>query len=203
MWKTSFLKDKLPIQVRLFFGKALLFFIIWKIAYTFFLFDSQIVDSFLTEHIGNTSAFVLNNSGFLSGFTSIIEKYDEVYDGGILHNRISAIYHNNYKVLHIANACNGLELIVLYIGFIVCMPSSFVRKIKYIILGIIALDLINVIRIVGLIYLREYFEAYFNFAHHFLFKAVIYLSTFIMWRFFSRKIDFNKYIVSQKTESLH
>ena len=192
MWKANFLQDKLPIQVRLFFGKALLFFIAWKIAYTFFLFDSQIVDSFLTEHIGNASTFVLNNSGFLSGFTSVIEKYDEVYAGKILNNKISAIYHYDYKVIHIANACNGLELLMLYIGYIICMPSSFTRKLKYVILGVITLDLVNVIRIVGLIYLREYFEAYFDFAHHYLFKAVIYLSTFLIWRFYSRKISFTK-----------
>lgn len=185
------IKNNIPLPIRLFLGKALLFFILWKVIYSFFLFDSQLLDKVLTKHVGDASAFVLNNSGFMSGFTSVTENFDSTYAGEDLNNQISAIYHNGYKVLHIANVCNGLELIVLYIGFIVCMPSSFKRKTLYIIIGVLILDLINIFRCVGLIYLSEYFEAYFDFAHHYLFKAIVYLCTFLMWIKFSRKITLN------------
>jgi len=188
----NFPKHKIPLPVRLFLGKALLFFIVWKIAYTFFLFDSQLLDKILTTHVGNASAFILNNSGFMSGFSSITETYDEFYGDEILNNSASTIYHNGNKILHIANVCNGLELIVLYIGFIVCMPATIKRKLLYIVIGVLLLDLINIFRCVGLIYLREYFDAYFDFAHHYLFKAIIYISTFIIWIRFSRKINLNE-----------
>ncbi len=191
MEKINSIKNNIPLPIRLFLGKALLFFIVWKVIYTFFLFDSQLFDKALTKHVGDASAFVLNNSGFMSGFTSEIEKFDSVFAGENLNNQVSAIYHNGEKVLHIANVCNGLELIVLYIGFIVCMPSSFKRKSLYIFFGVLILDLINIFRCVGLIYLSEYFEAYFDFAHHYLFKAIVYLATFLLWIKFSRKISLN------------
>ena len=192
MGKINSILNNIPLPIRLFLGKALLFFVVWKVIYTFFLFDSQLFDKVLTKHVGDTSAFVLNNSGLMSGFTSEIEKYDSVFNGEKLNNQVSAIYHHGEKVLHIANVCNGLELIVLYIGFIVCMPSSFKRKLLYIIFGVIILDLINIFRCVGLIYLSEYFEAYFDFAHHYLFKAIVYLATFLLWVKFSRKISLNE-----------
>ena len=183
MGKLSSLFKEIPIHIRLFLGKALLFFIAWKIAYTFFI-DPSLLDYPLTEHVSDASVFLLNNSGYLSDFTSeriIIENGDTVYES-------SQIWHNDYVVLYIADVCNGLELMVLYIGFIVCMPSSFWRKLKYIIIGVVIIDIINILRCCGLIYLREYFHQYFEFAHHYLFKIIVYGCTFIMWIIFSRKI---------------
>ena len=189
MIKVNSLKNNIPLPIRLFLGKALLFFILWKIVYGFFFFDSQLLDQPLTSHIGKTATQILNSLGQMSGFTAENESYNGVFAGETLNNNVSAIYHNDTKVLHIANVCNGLELIVLYIGFIICMPSSIMRKIKYIVIGVLLLDFTNIIRCVGLIYLREYFEAYFQFAHHYLFKMMVYLATFLMWITYCRKIQ--------------
>lgn len=179
------LKKDIPLPIRLFLGKALLFFIVWKIVYSFFLYDSKFLDYPLTTHVAEASTVFLNNSIFLSGFTTqrvFIEDDSLIIEA-------SEIYHNDKLVLFIADACNGLELMVLYIGFIVCMPSKFWRKVIYILLGVIFIDIINILRCSGLIYLREYFHAYFDFAHHYLFKAVVYAATFLMWMVYSRKIS--------------
>ncbi|GGK33457.1 hypothetical protein GCM10007962_29870 [Yeosuana aromativorans] len=187
--KFDSLKNEIPLPIRLFLGKALLFFIVWEIIYGVFLLDSNAINTFLTNHVGVSSTIVLNYLSPMSGFTAKEEIYHETLAGEKLENKSSAIYHNNSRVLHIADACNGLELMVLYIGFIVCMPSKFWRKIKYIILGLILLDIVNILRCVGLIYLREYFHAYFQFAHHYLFKMIVYTATFLIWVYFSRKIN--------------
>ncbi|WP_158848422.1 exosortase/archaeosortase family protein [Algibacter sp. L1A34] len=182
----SILKD-IPLPIRLFLGKALLLFIIWKVIYSGFMYDSQYLDHPLTTHVAEASASLLNNIG-MSGFTSKREKTTIVFEGAGTISHLSAIYHDDYKTLNIANACNGLEIFVLYIGFIICMPSTFWRKTKYIVLGILILDAINILRCVGLIYLIEYFEVYFDFAHHYLFKAMVYTTTLIIWGYFARKI---------------
>ncbi|WP_445738102.1 hypothetical protein [Mariniflexile sp.] len=182
------LKNDIPVPIRLFLGKALLFFILWKIVYGISLLSSNTVDNVLTNHVGTSSVWVLNNFTALSGFTAKEEIYQEVLGNRTIEHLSSAIYHNNYKVLNIAQACNGLELLVLYIGFIVCMPSKIVRKILYIVIGVVLLDIINIMRCVGLIYLREYFHAYFEVAHHYVFKIMIYTATFLIWVVFSRKI---------------
>ncbi|MEP5341883.1 MAG: archaeosortase/exosortase family protein [Algibacter sp.] len=183
------LKNDIPLPIRLFLGKALLLFVIWKIIYIGFLFDSKYLDHALTTHVGDFSSKVINSLGSMSGFEAKREATSYIYEGGKVDREISAIYHNDYVVLFIANVCNGLELMILYAGFIVCMPSSFWRKVRYVILGIIILDIINIIRCVGLIYLIEYYEVYFDFAHHYLFNAMVYTGTFIMWVFYCRKIN--------------
>lgn len=186
------LKNDIPKPIRLFLGKAFLLFIVWKIIYNIFLYDSRYLDHPLTTNVADVSVYVLNNLGDMSGFTSVrkIDKYP--FQGTKAEYEISAIYHHDNVILHIANVCNGLELMVLYVGFIICMPALFWRKIKYIILGLITLHLINIIRCVGLIYLREYYHQYFDFAHHYLFNAMVYTGTLLIWMLFSRKINLKK-----------
>ena len=187
--KYSSLKNEIPLPIRLFLGKALLFFVVWQIVYGFSLFKIKAVDDSLTTHVGMASVYVLNNFTTMSGFTEKKEIYSETLGGETTQYLSAAIYHNNRKVLNIAKACNGLELMVLFVGFIVCMPSKFWRKAKYIVLGLLLLDAVNILRCVGLIYLMEYFHAYFQFAHHYLFKMIVYTVTFLIWVYFSRKIN--------------
>lgn len=183
----SFLKD-IPKPIRLFLGKALLLFIVWKIIYTFFLLDSKLLDYPLTTHVADASVLVLNNIGF-SGFTA---ERDVVEEDGVLVESDSGvlIVRNNEVSLFIADVCNALELFVLYIGFIICMPSSFWRKVKYIVLGVIIIDIVNILRCCGLIYINETSTEYFEFAHHYVFKIVVYGTTFLMWIVYSRKLSF-------------
>ncbi|MCB4798122.1 archaeosortase/exosortase family protein [Neotamlana laminarinivorans] len=153
--------------------------------------DSKILDHPLTTHVGKASAYLLNNFSPMSGFRSERKLSTYLVDGELEVREIaSQIFHNDTLVLYIADNCNALELFILYIGFIICMPSKFWRKVIYIVLGVILIDLINIFRCMGLIYLREYYHAYFDFAHHFLFKAIVYTFTLLIWMRFSRNINF-------------
>lgn len=188
MIKLKALIHDIPVPIRLFLGKALLFFVTWKIIYGVFLYDSKVIDHPLTIHIGDASVHLLNSMSSMSGYTSIREIKNSTYDGEVTTQEASKIYHNGKAIVYIIDRCNGLELIVLYIGFIVCMPSNFWRKVRYIILGVIVLDITNILRCAGLIYLQEYFLAYFEFIHLYLLKASMYTITFLIWMLFSRKI---------------
>ena len=120
-----------------------------------FLLDSKILDYPLAIHVGEASTELLNRFSYMSVFKEVREAETALYEGEYTTKDASQIYHNGKSVLHIADVCNGSEIIVLYIGFIVCMPSKFWRKILYIICGAILFDFVNITRCVGLIYLRQ------------------------------------------------
>ena len=151
--------------------------------------ESNILDYPLTTHVGEASTEILNRFSSMSGFEAVRQVKTTLSNGVYVAEEASLIYHNKKPVLFIADVCNGLELIVLYIGFIVCMPSAFMRKLLYIIIGVLLLDFVNIARCIGLIYLREYFEFYFDFAHKYLFKISVYGVTFLLWMRFARKIN--------------
>ena len=95
--------------------------------------------------------------------------------------------HQGKDILLIADGCNGLELIVLYIGFIICFPSSILKKIIFILLGIGIIDLSNIIRCGGLVFLKRYYGyELFQFAHHYGFKITLYSIIFMMWVLFTK-----------------
>jgi len=195
MKKLNSLKSEIPLPIRLFLGKALLVFVVWQIIYLGFFKYSKELDHPLTTHVAKASTFILNNLTPMSGFSTSRVDTSWINEGEYLFEEASQIHHNNKLVLFIADSCNGLELIVLYIGFIICMPSKFYRKILYIVIGVVLLDIINIFRCVGLIYLREYLQAYFQFAHKYLFKITVYAATFLIWRFYARKINLKNEIV--------
>jgi exosortase/archaeosortase family protein len=142
----------------------------------------------MTTHVGLASTELLNTIGSLSGYESLRELKSESSDGSVISEEISQIYHNEKRILYVEDGCNGLELIVLYIGFIICMPSNIWRKILFIIAGVIILHWANIIRSSILIYIREYHESYFDFTHTYFFKIVLYAITFALWMLFARKI---------------
>ena len=189
MNKIKSFKNDIPLPIRLFLGKALLFFVVWRVVYSVLLVDAKFIDHKLTIHVSEASTYLLNNLGFMNGFTTDRRLVKSIYEGETINHESSIIYHNDKRVLYIADACNGLQLMVLYMGFIICMPSKFWRKVLYVVLGVLVLDFINIVRCTGLIYLREYFHAYFDFAHHYLFKAMVYMATFLIWRLYARKIQ--------------
>jgi exosortase/archaeosortase family protein len=189
--KLKSLLSDIPLPIRLFLGKALLFFVVWKIIYIGFLLDSKVLDHPLTTHVGDASVKVLNEWSSMSNFKSVREESTTVYEGEYTTGLVSQIYHNGKKVLSIADLCNGLELIVLYIGFIICMPSSFWRKVRYIIIGAILLDVVNIGRCIALIHLREYYHYYFDIAHKYIFNVTVYSVTFLIWIVYTRKIHLN------------
>lgn len=191
MIKLKTLLSDIPTPIRLFLGKALLFFVVWKIVYIGFLLESKVLDHALTTHIGDACVEILNNWTSMSGFRAVRESKTSIYEGESTTEIASLILHNDKRVLYIADLCNGLELIALYIGFTVCMPSSFWRKVRYIIIGVIILDLVNISRCIGLIYLQEYYEYYFDIAHKYIFNVTVYSVTFLLWVIYTRKIRLN------------
>ncbi len=97
------------------------------------------------------------------------------------------INYNNYNELFISNRCLGLELMFTYSAFIIAFWGPWKQKLWYIPLGIIVINFLNVLRVIGLVFTIIYAPKYMNFNHHLLFTYIIYLFTFIMWVYWIRK----------------
>ena len=182
---------QVPKPVRKFLWLAAILFVAWKAVYLLFLQPGRILDKPLTYVIGKCTAGTLalfNPSGdyhakpamHLKGF------------GNEGLEPVMAISSGQNNLLDIADVCNGLELLVLYAGLILCLPAARNRKIAYIIGGILAIEIINVIRCVGLVLVYVHKPGWLDFSHHYLFTFVVYAFIFWLWYLFSRDPDFAK-----------
>ena len=83
--------------------------------------------------------------------------------------------------LWVGDNCNGMTMFGLFAGFIVAYKGSWKVKIPYIILGIICIQLLNVLRFVGLAILDVHSRAWTEFNHTYTFTIIIYAFIFMLW----------------------
>jgi exosortase/archaeosortase family protein len=170
----------LPKNIRTFFLRALVTFIAWKCIYFLILYPIRIPDLQLTRATAISTTFIYNQV-FQTSKTKVILEPDQ-------GSKKAVIYVNDQRGIGIADACNGLELYVLYLGFIFCLPAPTKRKISFALVGITGIYILNSFRCFGLTYLFLNRYPFANFAHHYLFKMVIYIGIFFTWVVYSKRI---------------
>ena len=179
--------DQIPSSVKSFLLKGLLLFVGWKLIYLLLLLPSRTLDKPLTGFTAISAAKALNFLSHTSNYTTQdeIDEYDA--DGYHETQYVTSIFFKGEKALSVADACNALELLVLYTGFIICFPAGLKRKISFTITGIILICLVNILRCAGLAWIFIYYPAYGDFSHHYVFTFIVYLCIFLLWFWFSKK----------------
>jgi exosortase/archaeosortase family protein len=93
----------------------------------------------------------------------------------------TTIFADGMKLIGIADGCNGLSLFILFIGFLIAYPASLWLKIRYGFLGLILIVLVNILRCTGLAMFAYFNPKVLFFAHHYLFKVMVYGIVFFLW----------------------
>lgn len=88
--------------------------------------------------------------------------------------------------------CVGRNVMLTFVGFIIIWPEKFIKRILFIIVGICAIILFNVLRISGLMFTLKFFPDWFDFTHNYLFKYSLYLAVFGLWVVWFKTIGKNK-----------
>ncbi len=175
----------------------LLRFLLLFIGFEAFLHTSEenfvLLNRPLTKFIAQQSTNLLEVIHPNDRFTYKLNLSTDWLDDELKLNYNQIVSRNNQPILLIADPCNGLELYALYLGFILAIPlGTFRLRLLFILLGTPFLVFANILRCMALIELQIALNQYFDFYHHFLFKAMMYGTIFCMWAV---------YIKFQKLES--
>jgi exosortase H (IPTLxxWG-CTERM-specific) len=90
---------------------------------------------------------------------------------------------NNFAV-SIEPGCNGVEAMIVLLAAIIAFPAPIVYKIKGLIIGFFAIQGINLIRVISLFYLGQWSQELFDWAHLYIWQALIMLDAllvFLIW----------------------
>ena len=168
--------QEIPASVRKFLITSLILFSIWKVTYHLYLKPTRLIDIPLTVQTAKNTqqllAIIYPNFNFTIEQKMPKEKIDffGVY-----------IMKDSKRIVGIFDPCNALEVFVIYIGFIICLPSNFKRMALYIFIGILSLYGLNILRCSVLGILNFNRSNYVDFAHHYLFTMVVYVGIFLGW----------------------
>jgi exosortase/archaeosortase family protein len=101
-----------------------------------------------------------------------------------LHSEIltnNRLWVHGYVILGVGNYCLAIQLWLFFAALIFSYPGKFMNKVWYTIVGILSINVLNVLRLIAVCYAAHYYPEYIQFNHDYVFNVIIYIFTFIMW----------------------
>ena len=77
--------------------------------------------------------------------------------------------------------CNGIEACIVLFAAIMAFPASWRHKLVGLVAGFVAVQALNVVRVISLFYLGQWDMDVFDFAHEYLWQALIMLDVLVVW----------------------
>lgn len=87
----------------------------------------------------------------------------------------------NGFAVSIEAGCNGIEAAIVLIAAMLAFPAPWKHRIVGILVGLFAVQSLNIVRVISLFYLGQWNMDAFNWAHLYLWQALIMLDVLIVW----------------------
>ena len=87
----------------------------------------------------------------------------------------------NGFAVSIEAGCNGVEATIVLLAAILAFPAPWTRKLIGLAIGIVAVQGLNVVRVVSLFYLGQWDREWFEWAHLYVWQSLIMLDVLIVW----------------------
>nr|CAA6828721.1 MAG: FIG00582085: hypothetical protein [uncultured Thiotrichaceae bacterium] len=147
----------------------LLFFIAQAV-----LFGVEILQPVQQAVILPWTSLLADVSGWLMSF----------FDGDVrTYGKVIRSQSNGFGV-SIEPGCNGVEAMIVLLAAILAFPAPWAHKLKGLFWGFVAIQGMNLLRIISLFYLGQWSTELFDWAHLYIWQALIMLDAlvvFLIW----------------------
>jgi exosortase family protein XrtF len=152
-----------------FLASAFVLLIVWVLATTFFPVAINTIHYYIIVPQADISAMVLRWFGYI---------VDQDY---MVNGCEARLAFAGTGAICIGTGCSGLELFVLFLGFIMLMPGRLKDKMWFIPLGLLAILVLNIIRIILLSVIYYHWPQHLDFNHKYTFVIIVYGAIFGLW----------------------
>ena len=94
----------------------------------------------------------------------------------------------NGFALSVRSGCNGVEAAMILIAAMLAFPAPWKHRVIGIVAGLFAVQSLNIIRVISLFYLGQWNMTAFDWAHLYLWPALIMLDVLIVWMIWIRTL---------------
>jgi exosortase H (IPTLxxWG-CTERM-specific) len=101
----------------------------------------------------------------------------------IAYGKILQSTSNNFAI-SIERGCNGVEAVIILVSAMLAFPAPWKNRLIGIGLGFVAIQALNLVRIISLFYLGQWNRVWFDWFHLYLWQALIVLDAlvaFLIW----------------------
>ena len=95
---------------------------------------------------------------------------------------------SNGFAVSIEAGCNGVEATIVLVAAILAFPASWKHKAIGLVAGIVAVQALNIVRVISLFYLGQWNFNAFEWAHLYVWQALIMLDVLIVWLIWVRTL---------------
>lgn len=162
---------KLNKFIVLFFVKAFVLYLVWYFVYEQWLMKVGWLDDIIINNLVDSSLLVLKVLGYPT-----------------------FVYHHTFGIdgsngVFIGIACNGIELMALFAGFVLIFKGNWKHKLWYIPLGLLIIHILNITRVVALTMIAKYAPETIDFNHKYTFTLLLYVFVFLGWILWVKKFS--------------
>jgi exosortase H (IPTLxxWG-CTERM-specific) len=112
----------------------------------------------------------------------------QLFDGTARAEGIVLRSLSNGFAVSIERGCNGVEATLVLLAAILAFPAPWRNKAIGLAVGVLAVQGLNVVRIISLFYLGQWNERVFEWAHLYLWQALIMLDVLVVWLLWVRTL---------------
>jgi exosortase H (IPTLxxWG-CTERM-specific) len=94
----------------------------------------------------------------------------------------------NGFAVSIEAGCNGVEATIVLVAAILAFPAPWKHKLAGLAAGIVAVQGLNVVRVISLFYLGQWNRDWFEWAHLYVWQALIMLDVLVVWLIWVRTL---------------
>ena len=129
----------------------------------------------------------------ITPFTSLLAHLSAVlilpFDNSVIaYGKVLQFKDSGFAV-SIEAGCNGVEATIVLIAAICAFPASWRARLIAISLGFLAIQVLNIVRIISLFYLGNWNLEYFSWIHLYLWPALIMLDVLVVFIVYLRYLS--------------
>jgi len=104
-----------------------------------------------------------------------------VFDPGVTASGNVLRSAANGFAVSIEAGCNGVEATLVLVAAMLSFPAPWRKKLAGLAIGIVAVQSLNIVRVISLFYLGQWNYRVFEWAHLYVWQALIMLDVLIVW----------------------
>lgn len=144
-----------------------------------FLFFLLLVTLFVVELTPPAQKF------FVQPFTALLATISisliHLFDDNVMSYGVIIYNTVNQFAVSIEAGCNGIEASIILFSAIMTFPRSWKARLLGVAIGLVSLHAVNILRIISLFYLGQWNMTAFEWAHLYLWQALIMLDVFVVF----------------------
>lgn len=134
---------------------------------------------FTLNLLGPVERYVIDP--FTSGLASVCTWLVAMFDGDVIAQGKEIRSLSTGFAISIERGCNGVEAMIVLLSAVLAFPAPWKHRMVGLAIGFVAIQSLNVVRIISLFYLGQWSMTAFEWFHLYIWQALIILDALVVW----------------------